>query len=408
MISVDEAIQRILTTISPLGLEKVSLLEAFHRVCGEEVKANRKFPPADFSMMDGYAVRYEDIKRASPDSPVRLREIGVLRPGLFPLRKVQRGETIRIMTGAPIPEGVDTILPLEETDKEGEFISVTKPVPAGRFIRKAGEEVKEGDQILSMGDLISSFQIERLALLGRSTVTVYQKPRIGILSIGDELVDVDGPLNEATIISSNLYAISAQVLECGGIPIRLGIVKDKKEVIQEKIIEGVRTDLLISSAGTSSGDYDFVKEVLVGLRAEMIFSEVAMRPGKSVAFWRWNGKPIFNLPGNPMASWVSFEELVRPALLKMMGHRQLFRPLVDATLEEDIRKDPGFRHLLFGLVSFKGGSFFVTPLTQKGYSMRNSIKSPNGLIIILENQEWLRAGEKVKVKLFDLNFFQGV
>lgn len=408
MIRIDEAIQRILNIISPSGVEKVSLLEALHRVCGEEVRATRKIPPYDYSMRDGYAVRYEDIKGASPESPVCLKEIGTLRAGSLPEKRVQKGEAIRIMTGAPIPVGADTVIPHEDCRKEGEFISIFSVVQSGGFIKKAGEEVEEGDQILSKGDLIRFFDIERLSSLGRSTITVYQKPRVAILSIGDELADLDEPSDGVRIISSNLYAIAAQVMEYGGVPIRLGIVKDQKEAIQEKISEGMRADLLISSAGTSTGDYDFVKEVLLEMDAKLIFSEVAMKPGKSTAFWIWNGKPVFNLPGNPLASLIAFEELVRPAILKMMGHRHLFRPAVEAILEKEIKKEPGFCHVLCGSISFKEGGFSVIPLSLKGEGVRKSIKNANGLIVIPEDRGWIRPGEKVKVQLLDLNLIQGV
>ncbi len=404
MIPVNEAIRRILNIISPSGVERVSLSEALHRVSGEEVRATRKIPPFDYSMRDGYAVRHEDVKEASADSPIRLREVGSLRAGYFSKKGVERGEAIRLMTGALIPDGADTVIPLEDTHKEGDFIYILKPVSHGDFIRKAGEEVRGGEQILAKGDLIRPFEIEILASQGHSTITVYQKPRVAILSIGDELADLDEPLDGVRIISSNLYAIAAQVMECGGIPIRLGIVKDQKEAIREKILEGMKADIFISSAGTSSGDYDFVKEVFGEIGAEMIFSQIAMKPGKSVAFWLWNGKPVFNLPGNPLASLISFEELVRPAILKMMGQRQLFRPVVEAILEGDVKKELGVRRFIFGLVSFKNGSFFVNPLSQKGLATRMSLKDANGLVVIPEDQDWLKAGEKVKVQLLQFNF----
>ena len=185
-----------------------------------------------------------------------------------------------------------------------------------------------------------------LASVGRSSISVYQRPLVAILCTGEELVDVDEGMDEVKIISSNSYTLAAQVKECGAIPIQLGIAKDRKEEIQEKLQQGIRADVLISSAGISVGDYDFVKDALNDLGMKMIFWKVAMKPGKPVAFWTMDGKPVFSLPGNPVSSMVSFEQFVRPSLLKMMGHRQLFRPVIEAILKEDIRKEPGRRHFI--------------------------------------------------------------
>ncbi len=404
VIPIKEALRRILSTIPLLGTERVFLLEALNRISGEEVVATRNLPFYAHSKRDGYAVRYEDVKEASPDSPIRLKEIGEVRAGFFSEKRVQKGEALRIMTGAPIPEGADTIIPLEETQKEDRFVHILRAFSPGQFIRKEGEEVRIGDRVLSAGELVRPYEIGLLASLGRSTLHVYQRPRVALLATGEELIDVDEPFGGAKIISSNLYTLTSQVRECGAYPIRLGIVRDQKEEMKGKILEGLRSDLVITSAGTSAGDYDLTREVIREMGGELIFSQVAMKPGKTVAFWRLNGKPIFNLPGSPMACMISFEELVRPALLKMMGHLQVFRPAVEGKLKEDLPGEGGLYRFIYGRVSFEQGAFWVTPILPKDPGWSELMRKANGLITIPEDQEAMKAGDRVSVQLLDLNF----
>jgi molybdopterin molybdotransferase len=404
MISFDEALNNILSHIQPMGLEKVSLLESLGRVIGEDVFARWDIPPLDNSAMDGYALRFEDVEKASPDRPVRLEVIEDLPAGSISKKTIGRGQAIRIMTGAPIPKGADTVIPVEDTKKEGGSALIFKPALFGENVRKAGEDVRKGDRIISHGDIIRPAELGMLASVGRSSVSVYQKPLVAILCTGDELVDVDETLEEGKIISSNSYTLAAQVRECGAIPVQLGIAKDRKEEISQKLRQGIRADVLISSAGVSVGDYDFVKGVLGDLGMKMAFWQVAMKPGKPLAFGTIQGKPVFGLPGNPVSSMVSFEQFVRPSLLKMMGHRQFYRPVVEAILQDEIEKKPGRRHFIRAFVFFKGGSYFATTTGDQGSGILRSMVKANGLIIIPEDQEVARAGDKVKVQLLDRAF----
>jgi molybdopterin molybdotransferase len=203
------------------------------------------------------------------------------------------------------------------------------------------------------------------------------------------------------IVSSNSYTLAAQVKDCGAIPIQLGIARDRKEEIKEKLLQGIRGDVLISSAGVSVGDYDYVKDALKDLGMEMVFWRVAMKPGKPVAFGLLQGKPVFGLPGNPVSSMVSFEQFVRPALLKMMGHRQLFRPVIEAFLKEDIRKRPGRRHFIRASVSLENGHYFVALTGAQGSGILKSMVKANGLVVIPEDRELVKAGDKVKVQLLN-------
>jgi molybdopterin molybdotransferase len=404
MITVEGVLEKILSHIQPLGFEKVPILEALGRVIAEDIYAKRDIPPLDNSGMDGYAVKWEDIQNASSNHSVLLGVVEDLPAGYISKRILKRGEAIRIMTGAPIPKGADTVIAVEDTKQEDKFVSISKVVTPGRHIRKAGEDVKKGERVICVGDLIRPAEIGMLASLGRSFVSVYQRPLVAILCTGDELVDVDESLDEVKIVSSNSYTLAAQVKDCGAIPIQLGIARDRKEEIKEKLLQGFRADVLISSAGISVGDYDFVKDALNDLGMEMVFWKVAMKPGKPLAFGRIGGKPVFGLPGNPVSSMVSFEQFVRPSILKMMGYRQLFRPVVEVILKEDIRKQPGARHFVRGHVLFEKDHYFVTATGAQGSGILKSMVQANGLIIIPEDRELVRAGEKVKLQLLDRNF----
>jgi molybdopterin molybdotransferase len=404
MIPVEEALQKILSRVKPLGLEKVSLSDALGRVIAEDIYASRDIPPFDNSGMDGYAVRSEDIQNASSKHPIRLEVIEDLPAGFISKRRVETGKAIRIMTGAPIPEGADSVVPVEETKQEDGFVSILQTVPPEEYIRKAGGDVKQGEKVLSAGDVIRPAEVGMLASVSRSFVSVYQRPLVAILCTGEELTDVDEKLEGVKIVSSNSYTLAAQVKDCGAVPIQLGIARDRKEEVKEKLLQGIRADVLISSAGVSVGDYDFVKEALSELGMEMVFWRVAMKPGKPVVFGVIRGKPIFGLPGNPVSSMVTFEQFVRPALLKMMGHRQLLRPVVEAILEETVRKRPGRRHFIRVFVSFDTDHYSVIPTGAQGSNILKSMIKANGLAIIPEDRYIVRAGEKVKVQLLDSNF----
>ncbi len=404
MISVEEALNRILTRIPVLGLEKVDIISSLGRVIGEDILAPRDIPPLDNSAMDGYAVRSADIKGASRENPISLMVIEELPAGALPQRAPTKGEAVRIMTGAPIPPGADTVVMVEDTEKAGQQVRVFQGVPPGENMRRAGEDVKKGDRVISKGSVIRAAEVGMLASVGRASVYVHQRPVVAILCTGDELVDVDEGIADHKIVSSNSYTLSAQVMECGALPLQLGIAKDTPEEIEEKLRQGLRADLILSSAGVSVGDYDLVKDVLGGIGFQMEFWGVAMRPGQPLAFGTIRKKPTFGLPGNPVSSMVSFEQFVRPSLLKMMGHKNLFRPVVKAILKENIIKKPGRRHFMRARVSLEEDRYVVTTTGPQGSGILNSMVEANSLLIVPEEETEIKAGEKVQVLILDRGF----
>lgn len=406
MISVESALSRILDVIHPLGLEKVSLIEALGRVIGEDIVAKRPIPPRDNSAMDGYALRSADIRSASRENPAVLNVLEDIPAGSVPRKKIGRGQAARIMTGAPVPEGADAVMRVEDTEKVGRRVRVFTPVPAGQDIRRAGEDVQPGDRVIPRGDIIRPAEVGMLAALGRSFVSVYQKPLVAILATGDELVDVDEHPSPWQIVSSNSYSLAAQVLDCGAVPLHLGIARDNREDLTAKLQSALRADLIVSSGGVSMGDYDLVRDIMMEVGNRMQFWQVAMRPGKPLAFGEMNDVPLFGLPGNPVSSMVSFEQFVRPSILKMMGYRNLFRRAVRAVLTKAIAKKKGARHFIRARVTFEDGQYRAVSTGEQGSGILKSMVQANGLIVLPEEKASVKAGETVTVQLLDGSLLQ--
>jgi len=296
---------------------------------------------------------------------------------------------------------------VDDTEKAGQRVSVLQGVSAGENIRRAGEDIRAGDRVIAKGSVIGAAEVGMLASVGRAFVHVHQRPIVAILCTGDELVDVGEGVADHKIISSNSYTLSAQVMECGALPLQLGIAKDLSTEIEEKLRQGLRADVILSSAGVSVGDYDLVKDVLGRIGFRMEFWGVAMRPGQPLAFGTIGGKPTFGLPGNPVSSMVSFEQFVRPSLLRMMGHTRLFRPVVEAVLKEEISKKPGRRYFMRARVSMEQDRYVVTTTGPQGSGILNSMVEANGLIIVPEETAEIKAGETVRVQILDRGFESG-
>lgn len=395
-----EAQRIVLDAACPLGLEKVSILDTLGRILGEDVVAERSNPPWDNSAMDGFAVRAQDLATEHAISkPVTLMVIEDVPAGKMPTKSVGAGQAIRIMTGAPIPQGADTVIKVEDTEHTPESVRVFKPESRGSNIRPQGEDVQKGDCIIPKGTQIRSGEAGMLAILAKSFVLVYQRPRVAILSTGDELADLDERFSDEKIINSNSYGLAAAVQEAGGVPLLLGIARDTPAALKEKISHGLNADILVLSGGVSMGDYDFTKAVFRELGADMNFWKLAIRPGQPLAFGKINGKLAFGLPGNPVSSMVTFEQLVRPAMQKMSGSRSFGRPLIEAAFQEKFSKRADRRHFLRGVLWREGSEFKVRTTGPQGSGILTSMVKANCLIDIPAEVERVNPGDRVTVQL---------
>src|SRR3972149_1735927 len=406
MISVEAALEIILSEIKPLGMERVNILSAMGRVLGENIVADTNNPPWDNSAMDGYAVRAVDTKEASKDQPVTLQIIEDLPAGYVAKKSVKRGQTIRIMTGAPMPNGADAVIMVEETERpeargKRQEVKVFKEAKVGDNVRKAGEDFKKGDIVLRKRMTIRPAEIGMLAAVGKPNVYVYQQPNVAVLSTGDELIEIEEAPMNGKIRNSNSYAIAAQIKACGATPIQLGIARDTKKDLKEKLEFGLTADCIVSSGGVSVGDFDFVKDVLKQMGSEMRFWKVAMKPGKPLAFGVIANKPAFGLPGNPISSMVAFEQFARPAILKMMGKKDIFKRAFDALLTKPIKKKAGRMNFERAALEQKDGQFYVTPLEGQGSGILSSMVKANCLIILSEDAKDVEKDSKVKVQPMD-------
>jgi molybdopterin molybdotransferase len=395
-----EAQHIVLDAAPVLGVEKISILDALGRTLGEDVVAERDNPPWDNSAMDGFAVRGDDIRHEhAVQKPVTLKVIEDVPAGTMPSKAVRPGEAIRIMTGAPIPEGADTVVKVEDTEHTPDTVRIFKPEPRGANIRPRGEDVRKGDCIIARGALIRPGEAGMLAVLAKSFIFAYQRPRVAILSTGDELAVLDERFSEEKIINSNSYGIAAAVQEAGGIPLLLGIARDTHAALKDKISQGLNADILVLSGGVSMGDYDFTKAVFREIGAEMNFWKLAIRPGQPLAFGKIQGKLAFGLPGNPVSSMVTFEQLVRPAILKMGGRRHYGRPVVEAVFQEQFTKRPDRRHFLRGVLTREDGVFKVRTTGDQGSGILTSMVKANCLIDVPAEVERVEPGDSVRVQL---------
>ncbi|MEA2013724.1 MAG: gephyrin-like molybdotransferase Glp [Thermodesulfobacteriota bacterium] len=401
MITVKEALEHILGSIFPLGLERVDILSALARIIGEDIHAPRDIPPRDNSAMDGYALKSKDTTGAGAESPVVLNIIEDIPAGYTPKKTVGSGEAARIMTGAPVPDGADAVVMVEETRSDGNSVRIYADAAKGQNIRYAGEDVREGDLVIRAGTLLRPAETGMLSALGRSLVKVYQKPLVALIATGDELVDIDGAASPGKIVNSNSYSLAAQVMECGGIPLQIGIARDNRDDLAEKFRDALRADVIVSSAGVSIGDYDFVKDVMEDIGIKIDFWQVAERPGKPMTFGAREGKPVFGLPGNPVSSMITFEQYVRPAILKMTGHENIFRRTIRAKLTEDIKKKRGLRYFIRGRIKSQEGGFVVETTGKQGSGILKSMVLANGIIVIPEDAEFIEAGSEVMVQILD-------
>lgn len=413
MLGVEEALSRILEQFHTLEIEDKSLLNSLGQVLAEDILSKINVPPWPNSAMDGYALQFNSIKKATSESPIFLKVIGNAAAGYIPKERVIPGTAIRIMTGAPIPQGADTVVPFEDTDEEQrkatgvglKEIGIKITAPKGACIRAAAEDISIGETVLKKGKILRSGEIGVIASLGLRTVKVIRRPIIGILATGDELIEPGDPMIPGKIYNSNTYSIASATLKYGGIPKILGIAKDNLDSMNQGVKEGLKTDLLLTTAGVSKGDYDMVKDVLAN-HGEIDFWSVRMRPAKPLAFGilkgnKGAGVPHIGLPGNPVSALVAFEQFARPAIYKMMGKTKFAKPTIRAILEDPLENVDGRRVYARAIVTKKKGAYYAKLTGDQSSGVLTSMARANGLAICPELIKTIKVGSLVDVQMLD-------
>jgi len=403
MLTVVQASAAILADIGRQPTERVSLLDSLGRVLANPVASPISLPPWDNSAMDGYAVRGADVEHAASEHPVRLRVIESVAAGAFPALTVTAGSATRIMTGAPVPGGADTVIRVEDTDDGREHVVIRDGRDAFRNVRPRGEDVRAGTVVCQSGTTVKPADVGILAAIGCAEVEVYRLPRVAILGSGDELVPIE-QFEEVRagrrIVSSNNYALHALVRAAGGIPIDLGIAPDDPAALADHVKRADGCDLLLTTAGVSVGEFDYTRQALERLGASMKFWKVRMRPGAPLAFGSVSGMPWIGLPGNPVSTMVTFELFVRPAIRKMLGHQHLFRRTVPVILEESVVTGPRLTHFLRAVVHLDSDRVARARLTgPQGSSILSSMSLANALLVVPEDQPRTEAGETLNALL---------
>ncbi len=404
-LSVAEALEAVLEEVRPLGAETAAAGEVFGRVLAEPVAAPRDIPPADNSAMDGYALRAGDAATL----PAVLSVTGEVAAGDVARRPLGPGEAARIFTGAPIPSGADCVVRQEDTEREGDRVRILRAAQPGEHVRRAGEDVTAGEVVLEPGDVLAAAHLGMLASLGRTVVSVRRRPRVAILSGGDELVEPDGDLSGGRIVASNSYSIAAQCREAGAESFYLGIARDDPADLERRLQSALSADVLVSSAGVSVGDRDHVRPVLEKLGCAMRFWGVRMKPGFPLVFGRFDPGPlVFGLPGNPVSAMVTFEQFVRPALLAMQGHTRCFRPRVSARLAEPLRKPAGRLHFVRVELERRGDEIWARATGNQSSGVLRSMTRAHGLLVFPADATELAEGDVASVQVLDGAFLAEV
>ena len=374
-------------------VEAIPLELAAGRTLAEDIVADRNYPPFNRAARDGFAVRSADI--ATP--PARLRVIGETRAGEPSRYRVNPGEAVEIMTGAPGPEGADCVVMVEYTSRASADVVIQQSLPPGRNFVAQGSESAAGSNVLGAGSRLEYAQIALLASVGKSVVPVFRQPRVAILSTGDEVVDIELTPASYQIRNSNAYSLAAQVWRCGGIPEILPVAPDRLDATRNLIEIGLESDMLLLSGGVSMGKYDLVEAVLAELEAELFFTQVLIQPGKPLVFGRTTGKPFFGLPGNPISTMVTFEIFGRLALARLAGVADVSLPFTEAVLAEDFRHNPSLTRFLPARLEGEYGQSRVSPVKWQGSGDLASIATANCFLVAGADRESWNAGERIAV-----------
>jgi molybdopterin molybdotransferase len=397
MLTVPEAVAIVMADIHPLPAERVPILDALGRVLVDPIVAPLTLPPWNNSAMDGYAVRGIDVEQAGTDRPVVLEVTESIAAGQFPTLSVQPGTAARIMTGAPVPEGADSVVRVEDTDGGKTRVTITDGRDAFRNVRPRGEDLRVGEEVLPRGTAIGPAQIGVAASVGATTLSVHRRPRVAIIGSGDELVDLDRfheALDGRRIVSSNTYSLHALIRSAGGEPINLGVVSDAPDALRAALPRAAGCDALITTAGISVGEYDHTRAVLSERGATIKFWKVRMRPGAPFGFGSLGGMPWIGLPGNPVSTMVTFELFVRPALRRMLGHSRIFRRPLAVRLAEPVTIGPRLTHFLRAVVEIAPDGTATARLTgPQGSGILTSMSRANALLVVPEDRPRIEAGE---------------
>lgn len=413
MLSVEDALERILGYFSTLDVESKPLMDALGQTLAEDAVAYHDIPPLANSAMDGYAIQAADVRGASADTPVTLSVIGVVAAGELPTDIVTPGNAMRIMTGAPLPQGADSVVPFEDTDeterrqagKSLSEISIRYEAALGDDVRPAGQDVQKGQVVLREGVTLRPSEIGVLASLGYGSVRVVRRPVVAILATGDELLEPNEAYQSGKIYDSNSYSVAASVVRYGGVPKMIGIARDNLPSMSAKLGEGLESDMLITSAGVSKGDYDMVKDVL-SQNGKIDFWSVRMRPAKPLAFGALNAPdgrrvPHLGLPGNPVSALVAFEQFGRPAIYRMLGKPHVRKPTVRAVLDDPIVNNDDRRVYARAVVRNEDGEYRAQLTGEQASNLLTSMARANGLAICPEDLPIKDAGDVVDVQMLD-------
>jgi molybdopterin molybdotransferase len=400
LLSVDEARERVLSRIKPLQPLDLPLTEAYGCVIASGVTAERDIPDFASSAMDGYAVRSSEVAEANPDAPIELRIVGRAMIGERPDGTVGGGEAFAIATGAPIPAGADTIVPIENCQVVGSTVQILSGSPEGKHIRPSGEDMRAGETLVQAGRRLQAPELALLATGGISHPLVHPRPRVVVISTGDELIPPSQRPEYGQVRDSNGYSLFGALREAGAVPTLAGIVHDDVDAFRDVVMSHMpQADAFVSSGGVSVGERDVVKAAFFR-RGDVEFTKVAMQPGMPQGFGEIEGKPFFGLPGNPVSVFVSFEVFIRPALMKMMGRRQLFRPEVPARLDTDVSGPVGKTQFARVRVRRTKEGWIATPTGGRGSNLIATVARANGLAIVPPGVATAQAGSQVTVMLF--------
>src|SRR4051794_5682940 len=405
LLSVDEHRERILASIRPLTDFPQPLMEALGLPIVEDVVAAVALPAFDNSAMDGYAVRHADVASAGPEQPVHLPVVGEIGAGQGGLTELPAGTAAKIMTGAPVPAGADSIVPYEWTDRGTDQVRIDRAPAPGQHVRPEGDDVAVGDLVVSAGTVLGPRHIGLIAAVGRATVRARPRPRVVVISTGSELRDPGSTLDADSIYDGNSYLLAAAARRAGAIVYRVGIVPDRPEEFLAALEDQLsRADLVVTSGGVSQGDYDVVKEALAPLG--IWFGGIRMQPGKPQGFGQLGERqiPILTLPGNPVSSYVSFEQFVLPAIRALMGRTPYVRPTVAARLTHPIGSPEGRRQMVRAEAGVDGSGLYVTPVGGHGSHLIGDLASSNALVVVPEDVTSVAAGEQVQVLRLDEEF----